>query len=194
MIETYEKLYNSGRSFIKQDRLWERYHNKEVPERLQYAIGFLYGNVLDVGSGDGYGAYIMLRNPLITHITGIEIQDTAIETSRKNIAGIEKITITKGIAEDINFEDDYFDCCHCGQTLEHIISDVKAVQEISRVTKHIAVFSVPINGGTNSQHLREYTEGSIVELLSEYFLIEKIKIFTDNKGIRRIVVKCIKNG
>lgn len=191
LIKKYDEKFNSLSSKVRIDESWIRYFNDEnsTPvKRYKYSINNLYGNVLDVGSADGFGAYLMTKNENISLITGLEIQESAIEISRNNLKEFKNINIVKGIAEDMTFEDNEFDSVHCGQTLEHVFNDDLAVSEIYRVCKDVAVFSVPIMGGVSLQHVKEYkSETDFIDLISKYFNVINHKSFLDS-GKKRIVV------
>jgi len=193
----YEDKFNSLGSQVRVDESWDRYYNGSenliAIQRYEYSIDRLYGKVLDVGSADGFGAYLMSLNPKIKKIIGIEIQERAINKSNKNLEDISNVEIIKGIVEEMPFEDNAFDSVHCGQTLEHVFDDSLAVKEIHRVVKDLAVFSVPIMGGISAQHVREYkTIQQFKDLLTPYFSIVDEKLFIDEKGHKRIVIEAKK--
>lgn len=173
---------------MKIDNSFERYLNKKDDpnyRRYQYAVSKLYGSVLDVGCGDGFGAYLMSKNKKITNIVAIDNQGKAIEKARQNLVNKKVFTYT-GDAESLLFNDNFFDSVHCGQTLEHVKDDKKVVEEICRVTKKRAVFSVPIMGGISAQHVRQYDSRSIIQLLTGYFNIVSMKMFAGKHN--RIVI------
>lgn len=174
-MNKYEQKFNSSKSEVKVDLSWGRYINptekrKAIRERYDYSIEKLYGSVLDIGCGDGFGMYLMSLNPKITSITGIEIHDKAIESAQDNLKGIDNIKIVKGIGEDMPFKAG-FDCIHCGHTLEHVFNDEGVLTEIRRLLKGVAVISIPIRGGISHQHVREYTTKKFTSLVSKYFNI-----------------------
>ena len=193
----YEEKFNSESSKVLTDEFFDRHINKENAgnkelNRLKYSVSKLYGNVLDVGSADGSGAYLMSENKNIDHITCLEIQDKAIEKAKKNLKGINNIEIIKGIAEKINYPDNSFDSIHCGATLEHVMDDEAAVREISRVAKDLVVFSVPIRGGISLQHVREYASIEEVEnLISLYLKIINQKMFITDCN-ETLILECKK--
>ncbi len=175
----YESRFNGRGSKVAVDKSWVQNINKEdtfAKKRFGYNISWLYGNVLDVGSADGYGAYLMTKNAKIKTITGVEIQDEAIRQARENLKGLQGITIVKGIGESLPFRDNHFDSVHCGATLEHVDDDERVVKEIHRVAKDIAMFSVPILGGVNRQHVREYKSAEeFTSLIKKHFDIVDVK-------------------
>lgn len=173
MIEKYEEKFNVN-SNVRMDESWSRYL---VYQRYDYSIRQLYGNALDIGSADGFGAYLMSENPKIKTITCLEIQDRAIDEAKKNLEGIKNIKIVKGIGEEMPFKEK-FDSIHCGSTLEHAFDDRAILREIKRLLNGIAVISVPIRGGISLQHVREYkSDYEFLKLLSEYFEIVNYKVF-----------------
>jgi len=200
--QKYEDKFNIQFPEVGINKSWEYLINYEptrnkdqlIPyERYNYSISQLYGHVLDIGSADGYGAYLMSKNPKIKTITCIEIQDLAIEKAKKNLKGIENVTIIKGIGEDIPFKEP-FDSIHCGATLEHVFDDRKVLSEIKRLLKGIAIICVPIAWGTDKLvHIREYkSEKEFMNLLGEYFEVIKYKTYT-RKDRRITTVVTVKN-
>lgn len=169
---------------MKIDNSFERYLNNPGDEnyrRYQYAVSHLFGSVLDVGCGDGFGAYMMTKNKDIRTIFAIDNDDRCIDKAIKNQNLHNKsehhIIFSVNNAEKLEYSDGAFDCVHCGQTLEHVADDHQAIKEIYRVTKRRAVFSVPLYGGISEQHKREYTYESFVNLIGLYFTIISVKMF-----------------
>lgn len=190
MIHKYEQKFNSKNSGVKADESWDRYldpseKRQAFRERYDYSVNKLYGDVLDVGCSDGFGMYLMSKNPEIKTITGLEIHDKAILSAQANLKGIGKIV--KGIGEDMPFKEK-FDCIHCGHTLEHVFDDVKVLSEIRRLLKGIAVISVPIRGGISLQHVREYTVEGFTGLIKEHFDIIESRSFMGH--VESLVVVC----
>jgi len=183
LYQKYEEKFNGPGSKVKMDRSWEWYKNEGKPsvphERYKYSIAHLYGNVLDVGSGDGFGAYLMSKSPRIKTITCLEIQDEAIKHARRNLRGIENVKIYKGIGEKMPFTKP-FDSIHCGATLEHVFDDKAVLYEIKRLLGGIAVISVPIHSPVSPHyHIREYkSDDAFLRLVKEYLDVITYKVFT----------------
>jgi ubiquinone/menaquinone biosynthesis C-methylase UbiE len=176
---------------MKIDNSWNRYFGKENDpgyKRYAYSVSQLFGSVLDIGCGDGFGIYLMNKQSVIKKITGIDNQTEAIQKAKINLKGIDAM-ILKADVENIPFPNNSFDCIHCGQTLEHVEDDKKAIQEIHRVVRKRVVFSIPVNGGRSEQHVREYkSEKDFFDLISGYFKVIKAKTFVDNEKHIRIVL------
>lgn len=193
MRERYEEIYNTPDSTMKVDQSWERYlHPKDrsdhTPERYRYSVGWLYGDVLDVGAGDGFGAYQMTKNKKIDTITCLEIQDKAIAKMREKLEGLKNIKIVKGYAENILIQG-RFDSVHCGHTLEHVLDERAALENLQRMARDIVVISVPINGGINRMHFREYKNaGQVRRMVQRYFDLVEVRVFHKSSRVSSVVV------
>jgi len=175
---------------MKIDNSFDRYFGREGEpnyQRYAYSVSRLFGRVLDVGCGDGFGIYLMKSNPNIESVVGLDICHEAIERAKIKLNGLAPELIVAP-AEILPFADNTFDSVHCGQTLEHVKNDQKAILEIRRVTKGIAVFSVPINGGLSSQHVRQYDSKTIIKALEGSFNILSMKMFHDGRHKRLVLV------
>jgi ubiquinone/menaquinone biosynthesis C-methylase UbiE len=134
---------------------------------------------LDVGCEWGYQVRKMARKGL--KATGVDISMTKVRKAQ-SIANQLKIDCTFQVqdAENLEFEDASFDWVLCTETLEHLLQDQRAAQELIRVAKKFIIISVPqksvfwrlINrfapvygfdrGGAG--HLRDYTVESLLNL------------------------------
>jgi len=179
----YEKKFNSPDSKVRMDTSYLLFSGLiECPPRINYAIQHLYGNVLDIGAGDGFASFLMSKNPKIKTITYLEIQDITIEQAKKNLKGIKNIIIVKGIAEEMPFKKP-FDSIFCGQTLEHAFDDRAILKEIKRLLKGIVIISVPILSPIDPLgHIRQYkSEKEFLNLLKKYFKIITYKSYPKKK-------------
>jgi ubiquinone/menaquinone biosynthesis C-methylase UbiE len=176
---------------MKIDNSFERYFGKENDpnyKRYAYSVSHLFGKVLDVGCGDGFGAYLMTKNNLITKITGIDINKEAVMKAESNV-DYHKALFYIMDASYMKYDDYTFDSVHCGQTLEHVKDDEQVIKEIARVVRRRAVFSVPICGGISEQHVREYRNAAqVYELIGQYFRMVSSRSFIDQKRQERLVI------
>lgn len=197
LFKKYDEKFNQSNSKVKIDESWNRFFNNKNSvsyQRYEYCTSKLYGNVIDVGSGDGFGAYMMQKNQKIKHITCLEIQDKAISKAINNLKNFTNITIKKGIGEKLLFKDNYFDSVFCGETLEHVFDEEQVIFEIHRVVKDLAIFTIPIKGGISLTHIREYKDkNDLKRKLNLYFNIIEEKVFLDQNNITRIAYCCKKN-
>jgi len=178
------------KEYMKIDNSFDRYfgrHDEPNYKRYAYSVSRLFGRVLDVGCGDGFGIYLMKSNPNIESVVGLDICKEAIERARVKLNGLAPELIVAP-AESLPFEDNSFDSVHCGQTLEHVKDEQKVISEIKRVTRGIAIISVPINGGISAQHLRQYDNRTILKALEGSFNILSMKMFHDGRHKRLVLI------
>jgi len=189
MLNKYNILYNLPGSIKKVDKSWDRYmnptdENDHTLDRYKYSVFNLYGDVLDIGAGDGFGAYLMKKNDSIKSITCVEIQDKAIEKMKRNV---KDVRIIKDAVECLNLPE-RFDSIHCGHTLEHVEDLDKALEGIKRHAKDKVVISVPLNGGLSHIHLREFKNiEQVIDIIHTHFDIIEHKTFAKNDRVSSVV-------
>lgn len=134
---------------------------------------------LDVGCEWGYHVRRMAKKGL--KATGVDISVTKVRKA-KLIADQLHINCDFLVqdAEKLDFEDNSFDWVLCTETLEHLLHDQKAAQELIRVARKFIIISVPqrslfwrlINkfapiygfDTRGAGHLRDYTVDSLIKL------------------------------
>lgn len=93
-----------------------------------------FGNVLDVGCGNGYLLNRVAEiNPNL-ELFGLDIMQDP---------NLKNVTFTKGDISKVSFADNHFDTVICTHTLEHIIDVQKAFDELIRITKRKLIIVVP---------------------------------------------------
>ncbi|MBQ5666857.1 MAG: class I SAM-dependent methyltransferase, partial [Oscillospiraceae bacterium] len=93
-------------------------------ERYMYARQFVYGDVLDIACGVGYGSYLMSKNPDVKSITGYDRSEKAIDQAKNNFC-TEKTMFVIGEPTSIEGEFDYQEM---------------AVTEVNRVLVSVLVY------------------------------------------------------
>ena len=123
----------------------------------------------------------------------VEVQDKALAKMKMNLLATPytytRTTIIKGNIEDFH-SSERFDSVHCGHTLEHVLDLEKSLESIHRLASDIVVISVPIFGGINRQHVREFTSvDAFRKLVGTYFEeIEWIEFKTENSIKSSLVI------
>lgn len=116
----------------------------------KYYEGILKANclnkrVLDYGCGVGTFTIWLAKQGAI--VTGIDISDARIELAKRRAIeeGVSNATFIVMDAENLEFDDDYFDIV-CGGAILHHLNLSKALSEIARVLKpgKMAVFIEPL--------------------------------------------------
>ncbi|OON99169.1 MAG: hypothetical protein ATN35_01975 [Epulopiscium sp. Nele67-Bin004] len=135
-------------------------------ERYMYARQFVYGKVLDIASGVGYGSYLLAKNPDVIKVVGVDKSEKAISIGEANFAN-EKVTFVLGSPETIK---ETFDVLCCLETIEHLpntsilpkLVDDCGIQEI--------VLSFPHKKTThyNPHHLWDITQEDVIRLFEKF--------------------------
>lgn len=95
-------------------------------------------NVLDVGSGLGYGSSFISQHYLPKIVVGVDISPDQVARAKKHQAsGVKSgsLRFTIGEAESLPFPDDSFDCIVSVEAAQHFLSINDFSKEISRVLK-----------------------------------------------------------
>ena len=141
---------------------------------IEYAFARQYAHdriVLDVGSGDGYAAYLLAENA--REVTGFEVAREAVQSARQRYQR-PNLRFEQGSATRLEFPDDTFDLVTSFQVIEHV-PDVGAVLgEIVRVLKPDgrAVITTPnrlTSIGENPYHVQEYSPDELRALFNGGF-------------------------
>ena len=130
--------------------------------------------ILDVACGGGVLSLKIAEKGC--EVYGVELSEDVIN-SAKRLAEREKIACAfkVGNAEDLPYQDGYFDKVVCSSSLEHFKDDIKALKEMNRVLKPNGVvvlttdsFAYPISDELKEKH-RE------IAYVVNYYTPEKLK-------------------
>ena len=126
-----------------------------------YAAGLVSGDVLEIGTGMGYGIDVIA--PSATSYTTID-KSCAYDASLPENARFQQMEVPP-----ISFADESFDYVISFQVIEHIKRDKDFVKEVSRVLRKGGKFIVstpnaPMSLTRNPWHIREYTEQQLREV------------------------------
>jgi GT2 family glycosyltransferase/2-polyprenyl-3-methyl-5-hydroxy-6-metoxy-1,4-benzoquinol methylase len=132
--------------------------------------------VLDVACGEGYGSNILAETA--RRVIGIDISDEAInQASKKYIR--ENLSFKVMNAEELSFDDNYFDAVVSFETIEHLEKPYKFLKEVKRVLKPSGLFIVSTPNRDlaslgspiplNKFHKEEWTFEQFIKLIRYYF-------------------------
>ena len=131
-----------------------------------YAAGLVSGDVLEIGTGMGYGIDVIA--PSATSYTTID-KSCAYDASLPENTRFQQMEVPP-----IGFADESFDYVISFQVIEHIKRDKDFVKEVSRVLRKGGKFIVstpnaPMSLTRNPWHIRGYTEQQLRDLLAADF-------------------------
>ncbi len=117
------------------DNLFQRFWHWRRRENVGMFIKNMSGNVLDIGSCDGYFTYDVLKRSQAKHITGIDVLDHAIAYAQKRYSKVKKLSFQYGEAHALPFAKQSFDNIICLEALEHVEDPRIVLKEMKRVLK-----------------------------------------------------------
>ena len=173
---------------------------KEHFARYEFSCKFLESSftVLDIACGVGYGTEMMASK--CSKVYGCDIDKETIDYARKNYSNTN-ITFQMMDASSLLFQDNFFDCITCFETMEHLKDHKKTLEEFSRVLKQNGklIISTPnkeisLKHNTHNQfHTNEFTKKEFLEILSINF--SKIDLFSQKLIVNpTIKEKILKSG
>ena len=144
--------------------------------RYGFAASFCIGaNVLDIASGEGYGANILATKA--SYVTGVDISPDAV-THAQTKYGSKNLRYIVGSTESIPLETSTIDIVVSFETIEHHDRHEEMLTEIKRVLKPsgILLMSTPdkynysdVPGFNNEFHVKELYLEQFSELIHRYF-------------------------
>ncbi len=132
-------------------------------------------NVLDIASGEGYGAALLAQTACC--VTGVEVDAEAVAHAT-SAYGQKNLRFVEGDATEIPLNDESFDAVISFETLEHVSDQHRFLTEVKRVLKHqgFLLLSTPDSevysaAGTtpNPFHVTELTAGELLAELKTVF-------------------------
>ncbi len=158
-------------------------------ERYMYARQFVYGHVLDIACGEGYGSYLMSKNPDVTKITAFDKSEQAVANANKNFSK-DNIKFVVGVPETVEGK---FDFLVSLETVEHL-SEPDVLKEMA-LRCHIPeiIISFPSKKTThyNKYHMWDFTKEDMLRLFREY---ECCRVYDIHDSTIMNFVKIERNG
>jgi SAM-dependent methyltransferase len=145
--------------------------------RYHFAATAVAGRrVVDVGSGEGYGAALLAATA--AEVVGIELDPLSVEHARRNHSRPNLHFVQGSVLEAEGYGDRPFDVAVCFEVLEHLHEQEVLLENIGRAltddglllisTPDREVYSAP-GAIPNPYHVRELTRREFADLLGAHF-------------------------
>lgn len=144
--------------------------------------------ILEVGSGSGLSTQGLKKFFKVKHFEASELRKDLVESAKERNPELE---IRQEDIYRLQREDNSFDLVIALEVLEHLEYPEKALREIHRVAAKYCLISVPReplwrimnicrfkywkDSGNTPGHLQHWSKKQLIEFISPYFKIEKIK-------------------
>lgn len=101
--------------------------------------------ILEVGCGAGYVIRDILKKASNAKITGVDLSETALNSSRKKFKSFPNVNLKKGNAENLSFLKEKFNKIICTEVIEHVEHPEKVIDAIMSVAAPSAsiILTVP---------------------------------------------------
>jgi ubiquinone/menaquinone biosynthesis C-methylase UbiE len=154
------------------ERLLPNIGGKAASEHLaRYAFATSFTKdkcVLDIACGEGYGSYLLSKSS--KKLIGVDLSHEIIKHATKKYSR-NNLSFCSGSIFNLPFEKEYFDVIVCFETIEHVLNQEKAIEELKRVLKPngILIISTPEKDVFNKDGIGPYSHFHEKELSSIEF-------------------------
>ena len=156
--------------------IYEHYH------RYVFAATVVGGQtVLDLASGEGYGAALLATQA--HSVVGIDIDDATVRHSRQTYQ-LDNLEFRRGDMLDLSsFSDASFDVVVCFEAIEHVVDHQRLMDEATRVLRPDGLFIISTPDRfiytehlerDNPFHLHELSRDELADLLGKRFAHQRI--------------------
>lgn len=142
-------------------------------ERYALVRQFVYGKVLDIACGVGYGSYLLAKNPDVKQIVGVDVAHETTEWANDNFSS-GKIDFLCDTVENFSGK---FDFLVSLETIEHLEKPGSLYELALRCGINEVVISFPHKKTThyNEFHRRDITSADVFDIFSNFVCINQIR-------------------
>lgn len=141
-------------------------------ERYALIRQFLWGSVLDIASGVGYGSYLIAKNPDIKNVHGVDSDEEAIAWATENFSS-DKISFSVDTIETFSGEYDFLVSL---ETIEHL-TDPSTLHELAQrcgVKEILLSFPGKKTTHYNEHHKWDIQPQNVFDLFDDFICIDQI--------------------
>ena len=156
-------------------------NTRYVTEYMNWITPKVYGEVCDIGSGNGYPTLKYCEKENVTHVvTNDKFYDESKATKHEKME--RHILSTEDF---LSRENSMFDCITCTEHIEHLTIETQ-FKLLDWVVDHLApnglfLGSMPdVERSTNPFHIQEYTNTQWKEILERYFNQVEVVVLIPN--------------
>jgi len=147
MRNTYSQFWSSTRI-----KFGVGQYDKDLINELSKRIK--KGKILEIGIGDGF-PYSNVLDEMAYEVYGIDISPTHVDMVKESLPNIN---VCLGDAEDLEFQDNFFDIVFCFRSTWYFPNLIKSISEMLRVVKNDGLIMFDIQNSNHPIHLKSMKE------------------------------------
>lgn len=166
--------------------------NRSVPTLTRYnkilsAVPKRARRIVDIGCGDGALTYLLSKNNKIAEVLGCDTDCIGIKLAQQKIKELptsRKIQLVNKSFEECEFENQSIDVITMCDVIEHVEGVEHLLKEIKRTLKKggSLIITTPFKRSNNilwdENHVLEYTNATLNDLLTKNFPKTTVKMFS----------------
>ncbi len=173
-----DKTHNLERIYLNRDSVDEMENMILIGRHLErYALTrqFLWGSVLDIAAGVGYGSYLIAKNPDIEHVHGVDSDPEAVSWATSNF-GSERISFSLDTVEKFTGSHDFLVSL---ETIEHLSDPGELHNLVQRCGIKEAIISFPGKKTThyNKHHKWDIQPSDVLRLFANFVCVNQINLY-----------------
>ncbi|MDH3974321.1 MAG: class I SAM-dependent methyltransferase [Deltaproteobacteria bacterium] len=141
---------------------------KNIPQKVQFGV--------EIGCGDGALTYLLAEHGT-KKVLGCDTDQTGIKLAREKVKDLplmHSVRFECSLLQDCNLEDESVDIIIMADVIEHLDNPSSLLDEIKRIGKpggRLILTTPKAREGKlwDSNHVCEYTEETLVQLLKDFF-------------------------
>lgn len=145
-------------------------------ERYLYIRRWMYGVVLDIGCGIGYGSNILSSNQLVRWVYGVDIDENAIEIAKHEFQN-EKTTFLNADLNHTSYRHT-IDVLVAIEFIEHLEKLDRFQDFVRKISPKTIIISFPNKPSKmfNKFHYHDFVQQDIIDLLKGYIVVKVLNI------------------
>jgi 2-polyprenyl-3-methyl-5-hydroxy-6-metoxy-1,4-benzoquinol methylase len=168
------------RIYLKQDEINELIiHRRWIDHIERYLLirRFVYGKVVDLGCGTGYGSKLISENPDVSKVIAFDINKESLEYGKKEYDFKCKVELTNSI-DHLADQNDGVDVMIALELIEHIKDPKEFYNYVELIDPNIAIISFPNKPSVkyNPYHHHDYTRQDVCNIMNGYIAVKHLDI------------------